>query len=197
MHRIQPVPRAPARGPPVHAAQHRNNRSPPNKMRVEPLPERPLTGGLDMRTAVAAIILLSSSLGPSFAQDQGKAPAPSQPQTVPVQPERSPQQSQQSRAEDRDRSEDRQVGRDWRTRPSDSEDMGQMGQNDAGRTGDRTGRDPNADKRTVGRDWRTHPYDDRADRDGYGRGSYAEDRPLRRVKICFEYENGDEYCRYR
>ena len=25
-----------------------------------------------------------------------------------------------------------------------------------------------------------------------------DDRPrLRRVKVCFEYENGDEYCRYR
>ena len=24
-----------------------------------------------------------------------------------------------------------------------------------------------------------------------------EDRPRRRVKICIEYENGDEYCRYK
>ena len=38
---------------------------------------------------------------------------------------------------------------------------------------------------------------DRGDRDGYGRGYYDEDRPRRRVKVCFEYENGDEYCRYR
>jgi hypothetical protein len=46
------------------------------------------------------------------------------------------------------------------------------------------------------RDWRARP--DRADQDdGYGRGSYDEDRPRRRVKVCFEYKNGDEYCRYR
>ena len=38
---------------------------------------------------------------------------------------------------------------------------------------------------------------DRGDRDGYGRGYYDEDRPRRRMKVCFEYENGDEYCRYR
>jgi len=28
-------------------------------------------------------------------------------------------------------------------------------------------------------------------------GYFDEDRPRRRVKICVEYENGDEYCRYR
>jgi hypothetical protein len=39
---------------------------------------------------------------------------PSQPQSVPVQPERGPQKSEQSREEDRNRAEDRQVGPDWR-----------------------------------------------------------------------------------
>jgi hypothetical protein len=47
--------------------------------------------------AVATILLLSSSLVPTLAQEEGKAPAqsqpetapaPTQPQTVPVQPER-------------------------------------------------------------------------------------------------------------
>ena len=37
---------------------------------------------------------------------------------------------------------------------------------------------------------------DRPDRDRDYRG-YDEDRPRRRVKVCVEYENGDEYCRYR
>jgi hypothetical protein len=57
--------------------------------------------------------------------------------------------------------------------------------------------DEDREHRTVGRDWRACP-DHRADRDGYGRGSSDEDGPrLRRVKVCFEYENGDEYCRHR
>jgi hypothetical protein len=144
--------------------------------------------------AVATMLLLSSSLVPSFAQDEGKAPTPSQPQTVPVQPERSPQQSDQSREEDRRRSEDRQIGSDWRARPGDSDSMGHMGQKDMSRMMEKMGRDMDRDHRTM----RMRPEDDRADRDGYGRGNYDEDRPrLRRVKVCFEYENGDEYCRYR
>ena len=73
--------------------------------------------------AIATMLSLSSSLVPCFAQDEGKAPTPSQPQAVPVQPERSPQQSDQSREEDRRRSEDRQIGSDWRARPSDSDSM--------------------------------------------------------------------------
>ncbi len=45
-------------------------------------------------------------------------------------------------------------------------------------------------------------YGDRRDRDGdYANRSsrwYSDgDRSQRRVKICIEYENGDEYCRYR
>jgi hypothetical protein len=62
---------------------------------------------------------------------------------------------------------------------------------------EKMGRDMDGDRRTVGRNWRMRPDDDRPDRDGYARGSYDEDRPQRRVKVCFEYENGDEYCRYR
>jgi hypothetical protein len=146
--------------------------------------------------AIATLLLLSSSLVPSFAQNEGKSPDPSQPQTVPVQPERSPQQSQQSREEDRDRGEERQVGRDWRAHRSDSDSSGHMGQNDMGRMRERMGRDMDGDHRTVGRDWRARPDDDRADRD-YGRRYYDEDRPRRRMKVCIEYENGDEYCRYR
>ena len=41
------------------------------------------------------------------------------------------------------------------------------------------------------RDW------DRADRDRDNRGYVDADRPRRRVKVCFEYDNGDEYCRSR
>jgi hypothetical protein len=152
--------------------------------------------------AIATILLLTSSPVPSFAQSEEKSPVPAQPQTVPVQPERNPQQS---REEDRDRGEDRQVGRDWRAHPSDSDSMGHMGQmgqremgpKDMGRMKERMGRDMDSDHRTAGRDWRARPDDEGADRDRYSRGYSDEDRPRRRVKICFEYENGDEYCHYR
>lgn len=144
--------------------------------------------------AVATILLLSSSL-PSLAQNEATPPA--QPQATPVQPERTPEQSQQSRDQDRQRAEDTRVDRDWRAHPSDNGGMGHMSQKDMERMRERMGRETDSDHRTVGRDWRARPDDDRADRDGYGRGYYDEDRPQRRVKICFEYENGDEYCHYR
>lgn len=128
----------------------------------------------------------------SHIPDQPKS---NQTATVPVQPERSPQQSQQSREQDRDRGEDRRVGRDWRAYPSDRNTMGHTSQNDMGRMRDRMEQDIDRDQRT-GRDWRARREDDRADRDGYSRG-YDEDQPRRRVKVCIEYENGDEYCHYR
>jgi hypothetical protein len=106
---------------------------------------------------------------------------------TPVQPERTPRQSEQSRDQERNRAEDVRVGRGWRTQGRDDERSDRMGYNDMGRTRDQT----------VGRNWRTRPDDDRADRDGYGRGYYDEDRPRRRVKVCVEYADGDEYCRYK
>ena len=77
---------------------------------------------------------------------------------------------------------DVQVGRDWRVEQRDGD---RMGQRRMGRMYD----EDDSDHRTVGRNWRTQ-------RD-YGRGYYDEDRPRTRVKICTEYENGDEVCRYR
>lgn len=41
------------------------------------------------------------------------------------------------------------------------------------------------------RDW------DRAQQDTDNRGYSDGDRPRRRVKVCFEYDNGDEYRRYK
>ena len=106
---------------------------------------------------------------------------------TPVQPERTPRQAEQSRDQERESAEDVRVGRGWRTQGRDDERSDRMGYNDMGRTRDQT----------VGRNWRTRPDDDRADRDGYGRGYYDEDRPRRRVKVCVEYADGDEYCRYK
>jgi hypothetical protein len=147
--------------------------------------------------AVATMLLLSSSLVPSFAQDEAKSPGTSQPQTVPVQPERTPQQSEQSREQDRQRAEDTRVGRDWRAQHRDGDNMGHMGQNEMGQMRDKMRRDMDGDHRAVGRNRQMRPDDDRADRGGYGRGYYDEDRPRRRVKVCVEYEDGDEYCHYR
>ena len=181
--------------------------------------------------AIATIFFLSSSLVPTLAQEQGKAPAqvqsetapaPTQPQTVPVQSERTPQQSEQARKQGQDRAEDVQVDRDWRTQSRDGDKMGRMGKDGMGRMMERMGpmgedemarmRDHMRMCRQMMKRWdhrmhrdsddidsdegRGDRSSDRSDRDRYGR-SYDEGRSSRRVKICIEDENGDEYCRYR
>jgi hypothetical protein len=74
---------------------------------------------------VAMVLLMSSVLVPSFAEEKGKSPVPNQPQMTPVQPERSPQQSEQSREQDRKSAEDVQVGRDWKAQGASSHAPGQ------------------------------------------------------------------------
>ena len=69
---------------------------------------------------VAMVLLMSSALVPSLAEEEGKFPVPNQPQMTPVQPERSPQQSEQSREQDRKSAEDVQVGRDWKAQGASS-----------------------------------------------------------------------------
>jgi hypothetical protein len=115
-------------------------------------------------------------------QEMGSSPAADPPAMTPVQPERSPRQSEQSRDQERKSADDVQVGRDWRVEQRDGDRMGQ------GRMG-RMNDEDDSDHRTVGRNWRVQ-------RD-HGRDYYDEDRPRTRVKICTEYENGDEVCRYR
>jgi len=51
--------------------------------------------------------------------------------------------------------------------------------------------DRDEDRRTEGRNWRDHDY--LMDR----RSRYGNREMGRRVKTCIEYENGDEFCRYR
>src|SRR4051812_32866007 len=109
---------------------------------------------------IATVLLMSSTLVPSFAQEQEKSPLPSRPQTTPVQPERTPQQSEVSREQDRKSAEDVQIGRDWRAE-REGDRMGRMGE--------RRMNDPNDwDHRTVGRNWQMQRDD--------GRGYYDEDR---------------------
>src|SRR5204863_4914793 len=72
---------------------------------------------------------------------------------TPVQPERTPRQSERSRDQERDSAEDVRVGRGWRTQEREDDRSDRMGYNDMGRTRDQT----------VGRKWRTRPDDDRAE----------------------------------
>ena len=149
--------------------------------------------------ALATVVIIASGLHPSWAQDQQNAQAT--PQTAPAQSNQNAasQQDQQSGSQARD--DTPEVGRDWRIRPREGEDRSRN---------DYAGRDD----REVGRDWRMNRdrfagrnhdgdsdrYQNRADRDWDRRDSgryYDEDRPRRRIKICVEYSNGDEYCRYR
>lgn len=92
-----------------------------------------------MKKHIARPALLLSALAVA-ATVTGSAPA--QAQSVPVLKDQTPQQADQSRAQDRSRAEDVKIGRDWKA---------QGGENDrAPPTADR-------DHETIGRDWRAHP----------------------------------------
>jgi hypothetical protein len=130
------------------------------------------------------------------AQSQG---TPGQSQTIPVQPERTPQQADQARQQDHRNAEDARINRDWtiRGRGDEHADMDRMRQRHMDSA------DQDQDGRTVGRNWRRDSDElDRGSRYGAidrdrDEGRYYEARPRRRVKTCVEYENGDEFCRYR
>jgi hypothetical protein len=148
---------------------------------------------------LATMLLVSSSLYPAVAQEQGKAPPVAPPQTVPAPTDpNASQQGDQRTDRDQQRGDDRETGRDWRMRRGDGD---RMGHEDRAMGPDgRTHRDRDADR---DREMDRGRYGDRDDR-GWDRPNrdrdyrgYYEDRPRRRVKVCVEYENGDEYCRYR
>lgn len=157
-----------------------------------------------MRAAVMATILLaSSSLYPAVAQDQGKVPL-TVPQTAPVNPDQNAAPQIDLRAErDRPKDDDREVGRDWRMRRHDGDRMDrEMGQDERMPRDREMGRDRGQyggqdEGRQRDPRWDRADRDHRADRDNDNRRYRDEDRPRSRVKICIEYENGDEYCRYK
>lgn len=167
------------------------------------------------RSDLAAILILVSGFVPATALAQQTAPDTNQSssqvgpdrqqqsgpsaQNTPIQPERTPQQSDRARDSDRRSAEDTRINRDWttRSRGDDRMDMDRMHQRHMGRM-----MDQDEDHQTTGRNWRR----DDEDMDGgrrYGsadrsEGHYYRDaRPRPRVKTCIEYENGDEFCRYR
>ena len=89
-----------------------------------------------MRKSALAALLSGVALG--FA-----VVATAQAQSAPVEQGRSPQQSEQSRQQDRSRAEDVTVGRDWKAQGGQVDHAGNAA--------------PNEDHQTVGRDWRAHP----------------------------------------
>jgi len=170
---------------------------------------------------LAAMLVGASSLCSLSAQEQGKLKV-EVPQTVA--PGRADQNSEppldQRAGRDPSRAADREMGPDWRMRRGeggrmgrDDREMGSEGRMRRG-DGDRMGREdremgpgPRVQRdRDTGRDGdgdrgqyteRDNRGSDYADRDKDNRGTIDEQQPRRRVKICVEYDNGDEYCRYR
>lgn len=151
-----------------------------------------------MRVLILAIALLaSSSVYPSFAQEKEKPPVVA-PQTAPSQPDHNSQQQERRRTE-RERSKDGAMDPDQRMRRGDIDRMGREGREiDQHKRMHRYRDDYGDGDKDRGRygdpAYRDNREFDRADRsydDAY------DDRLPRRVKICIEYENGDEYCRYR
>ena len=142
-----------------------------------------------MKNGKEVTLVVDSSGQYQERQEIGNSPAANPPQLTPLQPERSPRQAEQSRDQGRESAEDTRLGRDWRTEQRDGD---RRGQSRMGRMYD----EDDSDHRDVGRNWRMQRGDDGR---GYydRRGYYDEDRPRTRVKICTEYENGDEVCRYR
>ncbi|RZN11493.1 hypothetical protein CWO91_08565 [Bradyrhizobium genosp. SA-3] len=94
-------------------------------------------------------ILLSCSLAPGYAGESGLSKTYKQEQSVPVQPDRTPQQSDQSRDQERARGESVQIERDWKAQENANRSAGD---GSAGKTDE--------DRQTVGRDWRAHPERD-------------------------------------
>src|SRR3954463_5458077 len=141
------------------------------------MPEQLTEGRTTMRVlTIATVLLMSSAVAPSPAQEQQKSPAANQPSMTPVQPERSPQQSEQSREQDRRSAEDVQVGRDWRAQPqrSSASDRPSTTLVQPERSAQQSERSREQDRRSaedvqVGRDWRTQQRDgDRMGRMGRG-----------------------------
>ena len=149
---------------------------------------------------IATVLLASSSLYPLSAQEEGKAPTGAPQTGAPAQTDqKSPQQPDQRIGRDQPRADDREIGHDGRMHRGDGDRMGrddrETGPDRGMHRDSEMGRDRDMDRgryRERGdRDW------DHADRDRDNRGYIDEDRPRHRVKVCVEYANGDEYCRYK
>ncbi|RZN33863.1 hypothetical protein CWO90_08475 [Bradyrhizobium sp. Leo121] len=94
---------------------------------------------------------LSFALVPASAEESGLSKTYKEGQSVPVQPDRTPQQSDQSRNQDKARGENVQIDRDWKAQENVSRPATDH-EGSAGKT--------DMDHQTVGRDWRAHPERD-------------------------------------
>lgn len=192
-----------------------------------------------MRASALAMLLLASSSLCSFAQEPGKTPQagpPAQIEAPATIDQKSSLPLDQNAGRTPQRTDDREMGRDWKMRRGgeseragreereigrgetmrrgDGDRMGRDERETAGGgtmrredgmmrrdDGDRMDRDRDTDK-GRGRYMDRGRYQERGERDwdrsDRGHGGYADaERPRRRVKICVEYDNGEEYCRYR
>ena len=156
-----------------------------------------------MRALLLATMLLtaSSGLNSSFAQDQGEPkPSAGASQTIPAQPDQNSQPQRDQRTDrDRSKDDDRAMGQNGMMRRGDSDHIGrddhEMGSNWRMHRDRETGRDRDMDRGRYGD--RGNRDDDYADWDRDNRGYSDEVQPRHRVKICVEYDNGEEYCRYK
>jgi len=156
---------------------------------------------------LATVLLASSSLYPLFAQEEGKAPTGAPQTGAPAQTDqKSPQQPDQRIGRNQSRADDREMGHDGRMHRGDGERMGcddrETGPNRGMRRDREMGRDRDMDRGRYSEDRgryreRGDQDWDHADGDRDNRGYLDEARPRHRVKVCVEYANGDEYCRYK
>jgi hypothetical protein len=148
----------------------------------------------------------------NFQPGQTQQPSgQAQTQNTKVEPPHTPQQADQLREQERRSAEDTRINRNWTAEQQADEGMKQVErikQQQAEermileRLRQRRMAEENEDNQTTSGNWRRDdddmyrsPRHGSPDR-GEGR-SYYEGRPYPRVKTCIEYENGDEFCRYR
>jgi hypothetical protein len=154
-----------------------------------------------MRVVILATVLLaSSSLCPSLAQEAEK-PTIAAPQTAPSQPDQNSQQQREQRTErGRPREDDREIGRDWRMRRGDGERMGREDR-DTGPNGEDTVSVIMIAKATrIAIDTAIGTIEEvgiARTEDGTTATTMTKIGLAVAWKICIEYENGDEYCRYK
>jgi hypothetical protein len=149
---------------------------------------------------IGTVLLMSSASVPSLAQDQQKSPGANQAPITAVQPERGPQQSEQSREQDRRAAEDVQVGRDWRAQQQNSPLSNQPSTTvvQPERSPQQSERSREQERRSAedvqaGRDWRAQQRDgDRMGRMGPGRMNDQNDYDHRTVGRNWQMQRGDE-----
>lgn len=159
-----------------------------------------------MRIFVVATMLLASSVCPAFAQQEGNAlpsapPTDQKPAAAPAQTDQNSQPTRNPQADgEQTRTDNREMSRDWRMHHNDQHHNMSREDREPGPDWRMRDRETSGDRDTDSRRVRERQgrEGDQADRNWNNRDYYFDDEaPRRRVKICMEYANGDEYCRYK